>query len=792
MANNILNTKSLIEELNAVWIKHAGILDRTSESYKNVVNSAKLPSNYAKAIKEREQNTKALEKSEKKLLKAQKDAQRQRLSDLRLYAKREKAFDKYEKQLQREQQRLERTQGLYNKVQRGLNSVKKEYQDLAVRKELDGKLSKEQEIQLARLEAKLTKYNSALKKVDSNIGNYQRNVGNYKSGFDGLGNSITQLTREVPAFANSMQTGFMAISNNLPIFFDEISKTRKEVKNLRAEGVKTKGTMGKLAASFFSFQTLLSVGVTLLTLYGADLVDLAFGVGSAEKAQRELNKELAKSEAEAKQASKEITVLRDIVLDTTRSEKARAEALRTLNGLIPETTKFTLEQLDANNGVNKSNLEFITLTGLYVKAAMARAKADIFTRKAAELEIKQAEDSTKSIAQQVKWYDYLKFAVLDTNTAVTSSLENVGKQNKKTADQIKFFNDEAENQLALALELESALQGVGTSGGSGSEQTQDRIIGNSVKQIEKLGLALSKLNNIEISATIDIPKIADDFVIPIENNFKETFGSITNIAGQAFDIMGQFSDQYFNKQFTNLELEKENALLFAGESATAREEIERQYDEKKRKIQQRQAKAKKEQAIFDIIIDTAAAVASALGNPLLIASVASLGAAQLALVASQQIPQFWMGTEGTPGGQIMVNDDPLGVKGSNYKEVIKEPNGKLHFPTGKNVKMNVPKGSKVYSTYDQFMNSLDYQLSANNIMPIGQANMPPMIINQGLTREDLSDVMLSNGKQIVNAINGKESIYFNYDERGAQIRRKKDNKTTKIMNARYTGRGLNV
>ena len=50
-----------------------------------------------------------------------------------------------------------------------------------------------------------------------NMVKQKRNIGNYASGFSPLNNAMAQLTREGPAFANSISTGFMGISNNLPI-----------------------------------------------------------------------------------------------------------------------------------------------------------------------------------------------------------------------------------------------------------------------------------------------------------------------------------------------------------------------------------------------------------------------------------------------------------------------------------------------------------------------------------------------------------------------------------------------
>jgi hypothetical protein len=179
----------------------------------------------------------------------------------------------------------------------------------------------------------------------------------------------------------------------------------------------------------------------------------------------------------------------------------------------------------------------------------------------------------------------------------------------------------------------------------------------------------------------------------------------------------------------------------------------------------------------------------ALGQiPLVIATGAVAGATVLA----QSIPAFHEG--GIVGGtqDILVNDDQYGKKCSNYKEVIKEPSGKLHFPKGKNVTMNVPKGSTVFTTYDAFMQSLDMNLLNNNIMPIGQGSIMPMVVNNGITKGEIAEVMSNHSQNVVRAINDKEELYFNYDERGAQIRRKKQGVTQKIMNARWSGRGTRL
>jgi len=135
--------------------------------------------------------------------------------------------------------------------------------------------------------ASLTAVRAELAKQQQAYGKHNMDVGNYKKAFDGLGFSVTQLAREMPAFANSMQTGFMAISNNLPMFFDEIQKIKQANVELKASGQATKSVFSQVGSAVFSFQSLLSIGVTLLTVYGAKVIEWLSGT---EKQNAELEK----------------------------------------------------------------------------------------------------------------------------------------------------------------------------------------------------------------------------------------------------------------------------------------------------------------------------------------------------------------------------------------------------------------------------------------------------------------------------------------------------------------------
>ena len=138
----------------------------------------------------------------------------------------------------REQQRLEKTTGLYNRVQIAINKVTKKYQDLAVRKQLGGKLSAKEEKQLISLQAKLLKYNNALKQVDAQVGRSQRNVGNYRSALVGLGGTLRTL-----ASAFGLTSGVFLFAQGVRDAFNRIREFDKAMQNIAGIMRTTRGEL---------------------------------------------------------------------------------------------------------------------------------------------------------------------------------------------------------------------------------------------------------------------------------------------------------------------------------------------------------------------------------------------------------------------------------------------------------------------------------------------------------------------------------------------------------------------
>lgn len=111
----------------------------------------------------------------------------------------------------------------------------------------------------------------AAKGVSDEMGKIPKATKKAASGFNGLSNSINQVSRELPAFAFSAQTGFLAISNNIPILIDEITALRKANAALTASGKESVSVFKQVVSSLFSWQTALSIGISLSVLYAKEI-----------------------------------------------------------------------------------------------------------------------------------------------------------------------------------------------------------------------------------------------------------------------------------------------------------------------------------------------------------------------------------------------------------------------------------------------------------------------------------------------------------------------------------------
>ena len=205
--------------------------------------------------------------------------------------------------------------------------------------------------QIHALEKQLEELHAQLKMLQNESESVQvtpADIPNAQRQFNGLHNSIQQMAREMPSLAMGPQMFFLAISNNLPIFTDELARARKEYDELQKSGQKGTPVWKQVLSSLFSWQTAMTTGIMLLVMYGDEIWDWTKNLFSAKKGVDEFNVSL-----------KEMTEI---------EKDGRAQMVRTrfeLKSVINEIKNFTGSKEQEKTKVEELNRKYGESFGYY-------------------------------------------------------------------------------------------------------------------------------------------------------------------------------------------------------------------------------------------------------------------------------------------------------------------------------------------------------------------------------------------------------------------------------------------
>lgn len=274
-------------------------------------------------------------------------------------------------------------QGSMNEMAQTLSKMRIAYRELN-EGERNSKFGQELMKNIQEADAKI-------KQLDSTIGNHQRNVGNYASSWNGLSMSIQQIGREMPALAYGPKIFFSAISNNLPIFADELKRAKDEYKALIAQGQKATPVWKQVVSSLFSWQTALTVGITLLTLYGDKLVKWIGNVLSARDAAKTLAGAQDDVVESMGKGNTGIGEQMDKIESLQKTWKSLGNDTAAKNKFIHDNKKGFDDLGVAINNVNNAENLLVTNTAGFIEALDLRAQA----MAAQKLKIEQYEEIFK-------------------------------------------------------------------------------------------------------------------------------------------------------------------------------------------------------------------------------------------------------------------------------------------------------------------------------------------------------------------------------------------------------------
>lgn len=291
-------------------------------------------------------------------------------------------------------------EGSYNRLsaQYALNKIRLNQMSAAEREAADsGK----------KLEAETNAIYQQMIKLQEATGNYRLSVGHYQKTWDGLGISISQVVRELPAAAVSLNTFFLGISNNIPMVVDEINRLRKQNELLAAEGKEQISVTKSIVKSLFSWNTALVVLLTVFSMYGKEIItwiDKTLAgrdaAKSFEDALEDLNDELGKGSTGS--YGQQIAVLRRL----SENWRDLGDNIKAQTQWIKDNEKEFGKLGITIDNINDANNAFVENTESVVAAYKARAKAEAALNIVSQQYQKLLAAENKAETEKVREYGF--------------------------------------------------------------------------------------------------------------------------------------------------------------------------------------------------------------------------------------------------------------------------------------------------------------------------------------------------------------------------------------------------
>lgn len=314
-----------------------------------------------------------------------------------------------------------------------------------------------------KLSSQIREMQTELNEANASLLNFRDNVGNYASaakGFTPLAFQVQQLAREFPSLTISAQQFFLAISNNLPMLADELTRARMANKALRAEGKATIPVFRQVISSIFSWQTALVVGITLLTAYGKEIGTWVKGLFTAKEAaismaeaQHRVNNALVE---DGYDIGEQIAKVKELQIQW----KALGDDLKARKQFIVDN-KDAFDDLGVKvDSVNDAENLLVTNTGAFIDALSARARAAAGMKLAAEAYEKALIEQQK-VDEEIK-KGYVKVFVNEELTTIKRPYTDAEKEELMApvraleAQAEAYLNVSAESQKAASEILKNA------------------------------------------------------------------------------------------------------------------------------------------------------------------------------------------------------------------------------------------------------------------------------------------------------------------------------------------------
>lgn len=254
---------------------------------------------------------------------------------------------------------------------------------------------------------------------------------------------------------------------------------------------------------------------------------------------------------------------------------------------------------------------------------------------------------------------------------------------------------------------------------------------------------------------------------------EQTTSFIFDTLNTALSAFQDISNAKFEARISQLEQEKQKQIDAAGDNASAREKIEKAYNQKIAKEKRKQAQSDKTFALFDVGINTAQGVTKTIaewGMPWALPFIAitlATGLVQAAAIAAKPLPAYKKGTTNAAAG--------LAIAGEAGRELM-ERNGQFHM-IDKPTLLNLKGGERIYSN-DETEKLAAKALAAEEQNRIIQASIITSKTSQQISRgrndHDVANLTEALKRSGINKIPGaiRSALddlpvhMHSYDERG--------------------------
>jgi hypothetical protein len=254
----------------------------------------------------------------------------------------QRAAAEAEKAAKREEKALKDLNSEYETLKRSYKTAADAAKELGVAAEMAAQKFGKQSAEAKTLSSQFASASASAKvmydrllKVEMAVGQGQRAVGQYSLAAEGL----KQTLREMPAFANGLQTGLMAISNNLPTLIDGIKQLNQKNKDIVASGGEAVGVWDTMKEELKDFGTIAVIAVTALTLIVNQWDNIMSGIDKINKKTIDQKEELNNiTQASASSISQEMSALKSlqaVAEDNDQLMKIRLEAVKKLQNEYP-------------------------------------------------------------------------------------------------------------------------------------------------------------------------------------------------------------------------------------------------------------------------------------------------------------------------------------------------------------------------------------------------------------------------------------------------------------------------